>query len=146
MKRDSRLSRMLHVLVHMEQHDGAATSDTIAQMLNTNPVVVRRTMAGLREHGYVRSVKGPGGGWTLARKLDEISLGDIHRALDSPALFAMAAAVDHAGCLVEQAVNATLETAFAEAEKVLLARLDSISLADVARDFAKRARRKLARG
>jgi hypothetical protein len=61
-------------------------------------------------------------------------------------LFAIAAAVDHAGCLVEQAVNATLETAFAEAEQVLFARLDSISLADVARDFAKRARRKLARG
>lgn len=145
MKRDSRLSRMLHVLVHMEQHESAATSDTIAQMLGTNPVVVRRTMAGLREHGYVRSLKGPGGGWTLAKPLDEISLGDVHRALDSPAIFAIAAAVDHAGCLVEQAVNATLASAFEEAERTLLARLDDISLGDIARDYARRARRKSAR-
>lgn len=145
MNRDSRLSRMLHVLVHMEQQEGAATSELIAQMLGTNPVVIRRTMAGLREHGYVRSVKGPGGGWTLAKPLDEITLGDIHRALDSPQLFALKAGVDHAGCLVEQAVNATLHDAFAEAEQVLFARLDSISLGDVARDFAKRARRKPAK-
>ncbi|HSX63008.1 MAG TPA: Rrf2 family transcriptional regulator [Tahibacter sp.] len=146
MKRDSRLSRMLHVLVHMERHEGSATSEAIAKMLGTNPVVVRRTMAGLREHGYVTSVKGPGGGWTLARPLDAISLGDIHRALDSPPIFALAAAVDHAGCLVEQAVNATLKAAFDEAERTLLARLDGVSLGDIARDHARRARRKPPRG
>ncbi len=48
MRNDSRLSRMLHVLIHMDQHDQRTTSETIAQMLRTNPVVVRRTMAGLR--------------------------------------------------------------------------------------------------
>ena len=142
MKNDSRLSRMLHVLIHMDQLAGSATSEQIAQMLSTNPVVVRRTLAGLREQGYVRSLKGPGGGWSLARKLEEISLADIHRALDSPRLFAISATVDHAGCLVEQAVNATLSSAFDEAEQALLARLDSISLADVARDYARRARRR----
>jgi Rrf2 family protein len=142
MKSDSRLSRMLHVLIHMDQQAGAATSEQIAQMLSTNPVVVRRTLAGLREQGYVRSVKGPGGGWSLARKLEDITLADIHRALNSPRLFTISASVDHAGCLVEQAVNATLSRAFSEAETALLARLNSITLADVSRDFARRARRK----
>src|SRR3546814_1535501 len=69
MRQDSRLSRMLHVLLHMAQHDRPATSEAIAKMLRTNPVVVRRTMAGLREAGYVRSVKGHGGGWSIARDL-----------------------------------------------------------------------------
>ena len=67
MRQDSRLSRMLHVLIHMDRHDGALTSEVIAAMLNTNPVVIRRTMAGLRDAGYVRSEKGHGGGWRLAR-------------------------------------------------------------------------------
>ena len=138
MQRDSRLSRMLHVLIHMARHDLPATSDAIAQMLRTNPVVVRRTMAGLRDAGYVTSIKGHGGGWTLARPLAEITLADIHRALDSPHIFAIGARVDHAGCLVEQAVNATLEDAFGEAERLLIARLDSITLADVADDMARR--------
>lgn len=141
MQRDSRLSRMLHVLIHMARHELPATSEAIAQMLSTNPVVVRRTMAGLRKHGYVTSVRGHGGGWTLARPLQDITLADIHRALDSPAIFAIGARVDHAGCLVEQAVNATLDDAFQEAERLLIARLDGITLADVANDLNRRAKR-----
>lgn len=141
MQRDSRLSRMLHVLIHMARHELPATSEAIASMLSTNPVVVRRTMAGLREHGYVTSVRGHGGGWTLARPLAEITLADIHRALDTPNLFAIAARVDHAGCLVEQAVNATLDNAFREAEAMLIARLDGITLADVAADLDARSKR-----
>ncbi|MBU2412232.1 MAG: Rrf2 family transcriptional regulator, partial [Gammaproteobacteria bacterium] len=81
MRKDSRLSRMLHVLIHMNQLDAPATSEKIASMLNTNPVVVRRTMAGLRDKGYVTSVKGHGGGWSLAMALSDITLLDIHNAL-----------------------------------------------------------------
>ena len=62
MSSDNRLSRMLHVLIHMDQREHPLTSDEIARMLNTNPVVVRRTMAGLRDNGYVTSEKGHGGG------------------------------------------------------------------------------------
>jgi DNA-binding IscR family transcriptional regulator len=62
MRNDSRLSRMLHVLLHMARHDGPITSEAIGMMLGTNPVVVRRTLAGLRDAGYVRSDKGHGGG------------------------------------------------------------------------------------
>lgn len=138
MQSDSRLSRMLHVLIHMARHELPATSEAIAEMLKTNPVVVRRTMAGLRDHGYVTSLKGRGGGWTLAKPLAEITLADIHRALASPRIFAIAARVDHAGCLVEQAVNATLDDAFNAAEAMLIARLDGITLADVAADMARR--------
>ena len=62
MRKDSRLSRMLHVLIHMGRHEERATSETIAQMLGTNPVVVRRTLGLLKEKGYVRSEKGHQGG------------------------------------------------------------------------------------
>ena len=55
MRKDSRLSRMLHVLIHMGRHEERATSETIAQMLGTNPVVVRRTMGLLKEQGFVTS-------------------------------------------------------------------------------------------
>ncbi|UXN64655.1 Rrf2 family transcriptional regulator [Phyllobacterium sp. A18/5-2] len=138
MRHDSRLSRMLHVLIHMDRHNGSATSEKIAQMLNTNPVVVRRTMAGLREDGYVRSEKGHGGGWTLARPLEEISLLDIHRALGSPEVFAIGLAIDHPDCLVEQSVNAALREAFTEAEAFLVSRFASVTIADIARDFDDR--------
>ena len=61
MKRDSRLSNVLHALLHMAEMEGPATSEAMAQAMQTNPVVVRRLMAGLRYAGFVSSAKGHGG-------------------------------------------------------------------------------------
>lgn len=138
MRSDNRLSRMLHVLIHMDQNDGPMTSEAIAQMLNTNAVVVRRTMAGLRDRGWVQSGKGHGGGWALVRPLAEISLLDVYEALGEPSIFALGLADDHPQCLVEQAVNVGLSDALRDARGALLARFAEISLADLARDFEKR--------
>ena len=63
MKTDNRLSDILHILLHMAEFDGPVTSETLSQVMPSNPVVVRRIMAGLRDAGYVRSEKGHGGGW-----------------------------------------------------------------------------------
>ena len=62
MRPNSQLSGILHVLLHMAEHDGPVTSEALAAMMQTNPVVIRRIMAGLRDSGYVRSEKGHGGG------------------------------------------------------------------------------------
>jgi DNA-binding IscR family transcriptional regulator len=138
MRGDSRLSRMLHVLIHLGRRKKAATSEMIAKMLNTNPVVVRRTMAGLRERGYVQSEKGHGGGWKLTKSLDEISLLDVYEALERPELFCLVSASDHAGCLVEISVNEALEDARREAETLLLSRFATLKLSDIAGDFDRR--------
>ena len=138
MRSDSRLSRMLHALIHMDRYDGAMTSEHLAQMLNTNPVVVRRTMAGLREQGIVRSEKGHGGGWVLNRSLGEVSLLDIYRALGDPRRFAIGLADDDPRCLVEQAGNAALADTLSAAEALIIARFGEVTLADLARDFDAR--------
>lgn len=138
MRHDTRLSRMLHVLIHMDRYDGPATSEVIAHMLGTNPVVVRRTMAGLRDRGYVRSEKGHGGGWVLTRPLADITLRDIHAALGSPQLFSIGLSGDNPECVVEQAVNAALEEAMNEAENILLAKFGTVTLANLAEESLKR--------
>lgn len=135
MRTDSRLSRMLHVLLHMARHDAPFTSEQIAIMLGTNSAVVRRTMAGLRKAGYVHAEKGHGGGWTLARDLREVTLLDIHNAVGGPRIFAIGAEHDNPDCAVERVVNAALEDALARAQSVLLERLGSVALADLAAEF-----------
>ncbi|WP_375287502.1 Rrf2 family transcriptional regulator [Sphingomonas sp.] len=135
MRTDSRLSRMLHVLLHMAQRDGPLTSEAIARMLGSNPVVVRRTMAGLRDAGYVRSEKGHGGGWAIACDLRQVSLLDVHRAVGRPRLFAIGSEHADPNCAVEKVVNAALEDALHEAEALLVARLGAVSLAELARRF-----------
>jgi DNA-binding IscR family transcriptional regulator len=129
---------MLHLLIHMAQAEGPLTSEAAAVMLNTNAVVVRRTMAGLRDAGYVSSVKGHGGGWSLTRGLASITMLDVHRALGENRIFALGPANPAPDCLVEQAVNGSLEDALRQAEAVLLRRLSEITLADIATDFERR--------
>jgi len=138
MKRDSRLSSILHVLLHMAEKSEPLTSETLATFLATNPVVIRRTMASLRDAGFVRSEKGHGGGWVIACDLTKVTMRDIHEALGTPSLFAIGNRTESPGCLVEQAVNAAMSDGFREAEALLMERLGRITLADLAADFHRR--------
>lgn len=122
----------------MAGSDRPATSEWLAQAMQTNPVVIRRLMSGLRDAGFVASAKGHGGGWVLSCPLEHITLRDIHEAVGAPALLAVGHREESPGCLVEQAVNAALEQAYRDAEAVLLARLGSVTLAALARDFHRR--------
>lgn len=135
---DSRMSRTLHVLIHLDRHMQRATSETIGRMLNTNPVVVRRTMRGLRARGYVTSEKGHGGGWSLNCDLSTITLLDVYTAIGEPTLFAIGSAGGPATCLVEQAVDARMSKTLAEAEAMIRARFAAISVADLASEFEDR--------
>jgi len=138
MRRDSRLSGVLHVLLHMAEVEGPVTSEAMAMAMRTNAVVIRRIMAGLRDAGFVRSEKGHGGGWSVARDLASITLRDVYAALGSPELSATGNRTEAPGCLVEQAVNAALTGAFADAEALLLDRFGAVTLAQLSTDFHAR--------
>lgn len=132
---DNRLSGVLHVLLHMAEMDGPVTSERLADAMQTNAVVVRRSLAGLRRAGFVVSTKGHGGGWMLSCPLASITLRDIHEALGAPPLLAVGHRHHHPDCLVEKAVNAALGAAYRDAEQLLLERLDGVTLAALSATF-----------
>lgn len=132
MKSDGRLARMLHVLVHMGLLGGRETSERIAQMLNTNPVVVRRTLGALRNHGIVESEGGRGGGWKLTHTLDRITVMDVQRALIEGQMLPAPLSRDHPNCPVERASNAVLEHAHRLAEAELEKAYAATTLAQIA--------------
>lgn len=138
MQLDGRLSRMLHLLIHMDRANGPITSGEAAEMLHTNPVVVRRTMAGLRDAGLVRSIKGHAGGWTLLKPLDSVTMLDVYNAVGEPRIFAIGLADPAPECLVEEAVNASMTNALKRAEAMLIAQLGEVTLAVIAEDFDRR--------
>ena len=142
MSRDSRLSGVLHVLLHMAERQGPVTSEALAKIMQTNPVVIRRTLAGLRERGYVRSEKGHGGGWTLARDLAAVTLRDIYEGVGSPPLFAIGNRHGAPDCAVEQAVNAALDASLQSAEALLLAAFAAVTLESLSVDFRRRVGRR----
>src|SRR3954463_11810427 len=124
----------------MAEQSGPVTSDVLAKAMDTNPVVIRRVMAGLRDKGYVQSEKGHGGGWTLACDLSKVTLRDIYAALGSPALLAIGNRTETPGCAVEEAVNAALGKSFEAAESLLLSRLGAVTLATLSEHVRSRPR------
>lgn len=135
MKCDSKLSGILHVILYMAEAKGSTTSEDLAKAMRTNAVVIRRIMAGLREGGIVRSIKGHGGGWVIVRDLSDVTLRDVYAAIGSPRILAIGHRSEAPTCLVEQALNAAMDDAFASVEAPLLARLG--------RRDARRPRRRL---
>lgn len=132
MKRNRRLSVALHVLVHLaERPDVLRTSEDLARCVGTNPVVIRRTLAGLRDAGFVSSVAGAGGGWSLARDPQAISLGEVCGALGERLLFAIDLAAP-SDCRVQAAVTGVLDGFLRDAEALLLERLGHVSIASIA--------------
>jgi Rrf2 family protein len=142
MRRDSRLSIALHTLVHMADSDGPVTSEAIARMAETHAVVMRRTLAGLREAGIVTADKGHGGGFRLGRAPRDITLADIYVALGITNLFAIGMRSENPECLVERAVNHAMGVALEDAEALLVSRLKKVTLADLASEVGTKRRKK----
>jgi len=138
MNLDHRLSSVLHLLLHLMEASEPIPSDRLATALNTNPAVVRRTMAGLREAGIVTSEKGHGGGWRLRADPEKITLLDVYQALGSPRLFAVGNRCEAPACLIEQAVNVALNDALREAEALITGQLNTLTLAALSTDFSER--------
>ncbi len=122
----------------MAEHDGRMTSDVLAKCLGTNPAVVRRTMGRLRNAGIVAAERGHGGGWRISTDLSTLTPRQLHDALGEPVIFAIGNRNETPDCLVEQTVNAALDSSFMEAEALLLERFGAITVADLAADFARR--------
>lgn len=144
MSYNSRLSSSIHVLLHLAEGQLPQTSESLAASLRTNPVVVRQTLAGLRDNGIVLSERGHRGGWSIARDPETLTLRDIYVALGEPALFSLRNRSDNPRCIVERAVNAALTSASIDAQALFMERLATITLGSMLEEFrALRASRNL---
>jgi len=118
MRPSSRLTVAVHVLTllaHGAGGEAPLTSGFIASSVNTNPVVVRRLLALLRQAGLVRSQGGPGGGWVLLRPASRITLRNVYRAVEGEELFPLHARSPNPRCPVGRTIQAALSGHYREA-------------------------------
>ena len=68
----------------MRHQRGPITLAGISERQRISLSYLEQLFGRLRRQGIVDSVRGPGGGYTLAKSLDEISVAAIIRAVDEP--------------------------------------------------------------
>ena len=74
----------LRALIDLAQYSGQApvSITSISARQDISERYLEQLMALLRKAGLIRSVRGAGGGYVLAKDMKEISVGDILRALE----------------------------------------------------------------
>jgi len=135
---NSRLTVAVHAVawVGLYQRLGheVATSEQIAGSANTNPVVIRRLLGELRAAGLVKSQRGSGAGWTLAREMTAITLLDVYDAIESGPLFGMHRAEPNQDCVVGAGIQPALKSVYDRLDSTLRAELASSTVEDVLKD------------
>ncbi|NNE68225.1 MAG: Rrf2 family transcriptional regulator [Pyrinomonadaceae bacterium] len=122
------------VLAYMgERH---VSSELIATSVSTNPVVIRRIIRKFVTAGLVSVRMGTGGGATLRRPATEISLFDIHSAIEDDRLFQVPHLASDHECPVGRFVRPVLAKVFGGLEVELKSHLQGISLKDVMDEVA----------
>jgi Rrf2 family protein len=84
-KLDYALHAMLELAIRADQPEHVRTAD-IARQQRIPEKFLEAIVVELRRAGLIVSQRGPVGGHRLARSADAISMGDIWRAIEGPAL------------------------------------------------------------
>src|SRR5437667_8842852 len=86
----------------------------------------------LKRYGFVQSRKGPGGGYSLAKPPQAITLGAVVRAMDGPlAPISCASISGFAECGCPEPATCGLRAVWKEARDALAAVLDGTTFADI---------------
>jgi Rrf2 family iron-sulfur cluster assembly transcriptional regulator len=68
----------------LRQHQGPVSLAAISQRQHISISYLEQIFSKMRQHGLVESTRGPGGGYTLNRDANHISVADIIYAVNSP--------------------------------------------------------------
>lgn len=127
----------LHILTLLATREGELlSSEFIAGSININPVLVRKELSNLRQHGLVDSKEGKNGGASLARPATKILLSEIYLAVRQSALLGNSKNRPNPDCNIGRQINQHLDHLYEETEKALLHKLGKTSVADFLREFS----------
>lgn len=125
----------IHVLCLLTAMRGQSiTSEFIAGSVNTNPVVIRRVLAVLREAGLVESQPGNSGGWVLIKKPSTITLKQVYQLIRPGTVFAMHNKEPNQLCPIGKNIQQGLSVHYQKAQEALEAELGKTTIADVLDD------------
>jgi Rrf2 family protein len=138
MKITNRFTVAVHALlcIHAFSRRQKVTSEFIAASVNVNPVVIRRTLGQLKEAGLVEIARGTGGSM-LARRIENVSLLDVYRAVESLKgdLFNFHENPSPA-CPVGRNIHKVLDGHLVNAQKAMESSLKKVKLSELVSDLS----------
>ncbi|MFN0254334.1 Rrf2 family transcriptional regulator [Pedobacter ureilyticus] len=134
---NGRFAISLHILVLLEKANGELlSSDYMAGSININPVLVRKELINLREHGFVMSKEGKNGGTTLAKSASQITLGALYESVKSAHLLGSHKNDPNPLCSVGKEINQHLNSLYDDTERKLIHQLNQQTLEDFSAKFS----------
>jgi Rrf2 family protein len=132
MAANTRFVTGVHILVILSQNDALKTSADLAEVLHTNPVVIRRILSSLQQADLIVSQKGPSGGSKLTRPAKSITLAEVHRALDNSKLN-----LPKTSGAVASKIHAAIAKAYRDCHRAFETELDKVTLATLVKRAQK---------
>ena len=120
----------LRVLMYVATQAGRCTIAEIAASYRISESHVMKLVNELAKLGYLDTVRGKGGGITLAREAADINVGDVVRHTEET-LDVLDCLSDHYGGGCGIVASCTLKSALREAQQAFYAELDRYTLADI---------------
>ena len=118
----------LRTLMYLATLGQRTTATQVAAMYGISANHIAKVVNQLARFGYVRSVRGIGGGIELAKSPDQIQLGQVIEAFEGN-MHLLECVTTEQVCAIESFCK--LKGVLAEAEQVQLQYLNSVTLADV---------------
>lgn len=113
------------------------SSESLAQSVNTNPVVIRRLLSQLTKAHLVSTTRGKAGGVKLAKEPQMITLKDIYMALSPSNNMGPRDKAPHKDCAVSCSMHSIMTTVSEGTQKATLKYLDSQKLSDLIKKIQK---------
>ncbi len=107
----------------------------ISARQDISPRYIEQIFQKLKRAGIVKSIRGPAGGYYLARKFDEISVGDIVRATEGAIqLVHCTDSAKNGRRTCDRMQQCVVRDVWAEATDRLMTYLDSVTLQDLCKE------------
>ena len=124
----------IHILTMLAITGDNLSSAYIADSVNVDPAIVRKSLGILRSHGLVETREGKGGGNVLAKPAEKILLSDIYKAIiDSPLLGRLNS--PNPACNTGRQINGHLQELYKRADNALIRELSTLTLAEFCKKF-----------
>lgn len=118
----------LRTLMYLASREGRQTIEGIAEFFQISEPHLAKVVNQLSRLGYLRSIRGVGGGIELGKSAEEITVGEVVQAMEGKMHLLDCVGIENV-CVIQPAC--LLKGVLAEAERVQMEYLNSVRLSDV---------------